>query len=210
MRIKILIILTLWLSFNINAQAPSSFTIKYFGMTIHPFGDKTADLQPYKLDRNAHFVMNFGFFAGYERFVYRDLLGIKIIQAVFTDCSGGLAGITHLGIRVRMFQGEKNSFYFGIGPALLYRDSWERFGNAYTPSGYFNSSILGSRQVQHKLIPYACEVEWDHRINEKNALSVGFTPGMPLALTFSVGWKHWIHKPSFDYVKLYVPKKKKD
>lgn len=192
-----------------QAQVPSAFTIKYFGMTIHPFGDNTAELQPYKLDRNARFVVNFGGFVGYERFFFKDLVGIKIIQAGFTDCSGGLAGISHIGLRMRMFQKKKSTFYFGIGPALMYRDSWERFGDAYSSSGYFNSMTIHGHAVQYKLIPYACEIEWDYKLNEKNAFSVGFTPGVPMALTFSVGWKHWIHKPAFDYIKLYIPKKKK-
>lgn len=190
-----------------NAQAPSAFTIKYFGLTIHPFGDKTAELQPYKLDRNARFVANFGCFLGYERFVFKDLVSIKIIQAGFTDCSGGLAGFTHVGVRMRMFQlKEKSTFYFGFGPAFMYRDSWERFGDAYSSSGYFNSGSVRGHEIQYKLIPYACEIEWDYKLNEKNAFSVGFTPGIPMALTFSVGWKHWIHKPTFDYLKLYIPK----
>lgn len=189
------------------AQRPTAFTVKYFGMTIHPYGDKTADLQPYKLDKDAHFVANFGLFIGYEKFFYKDLLSLKIIQAGFTDCSGGLAGITHIGIRMKMFElNEKHVFYFGIGPTMLYRQSWERFGSAYTSSGYFNDGRISGQNIQYRFIPYGCEVEWDYNINDKNAFSVGFTPGIPMALTLSVGWKHWLYKENFDYNRVYIPR----
>jgi hypothetical protein len=190
------------------AQAQSTFTLKYFGVTVHPFGDRTADLQPYKLDREAHVVLNFGVYAGYERFVYKDLVSIKAIQGGFTDCSGGWASVTHIGVRALLFENEKHRLYFGIGPTLLVRNSWTRFGSAYKPSGYFNlADNTFAGDVQWKFIPYGCEFEYDYRWTERDHLSVGFTPGVPLACTFSVGWKHWITVKEFDYMKLYLPKR---
>lgn len=189
-------------------KAQSTFTLKYFGLTVHPFGDRTAELQPYKLDKEAHFVLNFGGYAGYERFVYKDLVSAKVIQGVFTDCSGGWASVTHIGVRALLFENDKHRLYFGIGPTLLVRHSWTRFGDNYQPSGYFNradDTFLGD--VQWKFIPYGCEFEYDYRWTERDHLSIGFTPGVPLACTFSIGWKHWITVKEFDYTKLYVPKR---
>lgn len=187
--------------------AQSTFTLKYFGLTIHPFGDRTAALQPYKLDKTAHFVLNFGGYAGYERFVYKDFVSAKVIQGIFTDCSAGWCSVTHLGVRMLLIEKPKHRVYLGVGPTLLVRNSWERFGSEYASSGYFergSSRLLGD--VQWKFLLYGAEIEYDYRCTERDHLSVSFTPGLPLACTFSIGWKHWITLDNFDYKKIYIPR----
>lgn len=193
-------------------RAQDVVTLKYFGLTIHPFGDRTAALQPYKLDKKARFVMNFGGFAGYEHYVWRDLVSVKAIQGVFSDCSGGLAGISHIGVRGLLADNEKHRLMVGAGPAIMYRDSWARFGERYTPSGFFNnyhSRNLGD--IQWKFFPLVMEFEYDYRVGEKTDLSVSFTPGLPMALTFSVGVKYWFRK-DFEPapVKIVRPSKREE
>ena len=208
MRLGIVLILLLS-CLNLNAQ--ETFTIKYFGLTIHPWGDPTAHLQPNKLDPNAKFVANVGVFVGYEKYLFKDLFSVKLIQGAVSDCSNGFASITHLGPRVTLMKTEKHRVYFGIGPTLIVRDSWNRFGEAYQSSGYFNETY--SRrfgELQWKFVPYAFEFEYDYAFNNKNQLSVSFTPGVPLAMIWSVGWKHWFHFKEYDDYKDYIPKKKKD
>jgi hypothetical protein len=195
------------LAHSVNAQ--SAFTVKYFGLTIHPLGDPSAHLQPKKLDKNAVFVQNIGAFVGYEKFVHRDLLSVKIIQGVMTDCSNGLAAASHLGIRATLYQTPKHRLCFGIGPTFIVRESWIRFGPAYTSSGFFNegrSDRFGD--VQWKFVPYGFEFEYDYCFTKKDNLSVSVTPGVPLANIISIGWKHWIQIKDFDDIKLYVPKSK--
>ncbi len=203
----LLSLLFLW---GLTSFGQETVTVKYFGLTIHPFGDRTAALQPNKLDKNARFVVNMGAFVGYEKYFYEDLFSVKIIQGVFTDCSNGLAVLTHIGPRVALMKTEKHRVYFGIGPTLLVRDSWRRFGDDYEPSGYFNetySKRLGD--LQWKFIPYAFEIEYDYAFTNQNQLSFSFTPAVPLAGIFSIGWKHWFHWKAYDNdVKVYVPKKR--
>ena len=193
-----------------NAQCQDAITVKHFGFTIHPFGDKTAKFQPNKLDKNARFVLNYGVFVGYEKFVYRDLISVKFIQGFVADCSNGFASISHLGVRGALMNTEKHRIYFGIGPALLVRDSWRRFGEEYQPSGYFNETYSKRfGDLQWKLAPVALEFEYDYAFNPKNQLSISFTPGYPLAFVFSFGWKHWLHVKEFDDFKPYIPKKRR-
>lgn len=190
------------------AYAQQTLTLKYFGLTVHPAGDYTADLQPFKLDDRAVVVMNFGGFIGYERFVHQDLVSVKYILGAFSDCSGGLATVNHIGIRGALYKTEKHKIYLGIGPTLMVRDSWKRFGEVYTSSGYFNdydSKNFG--ELQWKLIPYGLEFEYDYAFNPKNHLSVSCTPGIPLAAILSVGWKHWFQVPEYKQYKIYKPKK---
>lgn len=187
-----------------------TLTVKYFGLTVHPFGDRTAELQPYKLDKNARFVVNTGVFVGFEKYIYEDLFSLKIIQGVLTDCSNGLAIVTHFGPRIALMKTEKHRVYFGIGPTLLVRDSWRRFGDAYEPSGYFNETYSKTfGDLQWKFIPYAFEIEYDYAFNNHNQFTFSCTPAFPLAGLFSIGWKHWFHWKEYDNdVKVYVPKKR--
>lgn len=203
----IFILFLVWMQ---SSHAQSTFTLKYFGMTVHPFGDPTAHLQPYKLDNKARFVVNFGGFAGYEQFVYRDLVSVKAIGGLFTDCSAGWATVVHLGPRLNLMKLKKHRLYIGIGPTLILRNSWTRFGESYTPSGFFNvAETQRYGDIQWKFVPYGMEFEYDYAITERDQFSVSFTPGVPLAMIFSFGWKHWITIKKFDPYKIYIPRKRK-
>lgn len=203
-------ILILFLVILSHSYAQSTFTLKYFGLTIHPAGDPTAHLQPYKLDDKARFVMNFGGFAGYEKFIYEDLVSVKVIQGLFTDCSAGFASVTHLGPRLNLLKLKKHKVYIGVGPTLIVRNSWTRFGESYTSSGYFNvAETQRFGDVQWKFIPYGLEFEYDYAITERDQFSVSFTPGVPLAMIFSFGWKHWITTKEYDKYKVYIPRDKR-
>jgi hypothetical protein len=196
---KCALILLLGIPFALMGQ--STLTVKYFGLTVHPFGDNSAALMPYKLDNDAKYVLNAGGFIGYERYIYEDFLALKCIQGVFTDCSGGLAGVSHFGVRGVLIDTKSHRLSFGLGPALLYRDSWYRFGGRYQSAGFFNdykSRNLGD--IQWKLFFLAFEFEYDHSINHNNDLSLSFTPGIPMACVLSIGLKHWFSK---DFKKNY-------
>lgn len=200
------VIILFWL-IPMVVSAQSTLTVKYFGLTIHPFGDRSAALMPYKLDDRGVFVSNFGGFIGYEKYIYEDFISAKIIQGVFTDCSGGLAGVTHFGLRGILIDRKKHRLSFGAGPTFLYRDSWSRFGESYKPSGFFNeyhSSHIGD--IQWKFFYIGFEFEYDYLINPKNDLSISFTPGVPMACIFSVGVKHWFNKDFKKTLKLAGPK----
>ncbi len=199
---------------TIKVQGQSCITARYFGLTVHPFGDDQAALQPYKLDKEAHFVLNFGGFMGYERFVWGQYLSVKAMQGLFTDCSAGWAGYTHIGFRGLVARKNGHRIYFGLGPTFFYRKDWNRFPS-YIDKGTFTryeSDLTGP--VQCKIFWYACEFEYDVRLNDKWDLNTGFTPGLPFALTFSVGAKYWISKNFPEKRKYVIPgekqKKKKN
>ncbi len=177
----------------------TTVTVKYFGFTVHPTGDPTAELQPYKLDKRARIVANFGGFIGVERFVYKDYFSVKIIQGLFTDCSAGWCSVTHIGGRMLLLRKPKHRIYFGLGPAYMIRNSWTRFGKDYEPSGFFRvDSMRNLGVVQHRFLPVSFEFEYDWVVSPKNQVSFSFTPGVPLACIFSVGWKHWFSLPDYE------------
>jgi hypothetical protein len=191
------------------SRAQSNWSIKYFGLTIHPFGDASADIQPYKLDENAYFVLNFGGYVGYEKFIWNDFLSVKLKQGLFTDCSAGWMGVTHLGLQMKLIEGEKHRLSFGAGPTLIYRESWTRF-DFYEKNpfwNYYNSNRLG--EVQWRTMLYGCEFVYDYRLTENLELSSGFTPGFPMAFTFSIGVKYWMSREFEQKYFLARPKRKK-
>lgn len=189
--------------------AQSNVSLKYFGMTIHPFGDYSADIQPYRLDKKAYFVLNFGGYASYEHFIWLDMLSVRIKQGVFTDCSAGMMGVSHLGLQMNLLEKKKHKLSFGLGPTLIYRESWNRFPE-YKESGFWHKySSPKAGDIQYKVILYGCEFEYDYTVSPTTDLSVGFTPGFPFAFTFSFGIKHWFNKDFKTRVKLVTPPRQK-
>lgn len=166
-------------------------TLKYFGVTLHPFGDDLASVQPYKLDKNAHLVFNFGGFLGYEHYLWEDILSLKLTQGLFTDCSNGWAGFTHLGLRGVFYDKGRHHAMLGFGPMMFYRESWTRFPN-YEDKGIF--ALSKDRSVQYKFFWYGTEIEYNYRLSKRTDLSVTFTPGLPFVITYAVGLKYWFNK----------------
>ena len=191
--------------------AQNVFTFRYFGLTIHPFGDQTAAIQPYKLDKHAKFVANFGGFVSVDHYIFKDLVCVTAMQGVFTDCSGGPGGFSHLGLRALVYEKRKHRFMLGLGPILYYRRDWNRF-DIYVDHGTFHqyhSRSLGD--IQWRVFPVAGEFAWHWQISEQLDFNLGFTPGLPLACSFSAGISWWPQRPEPQKttIKIYVPRKKK-
>ena len=101
-----------FITFSIKNIAQDNVGIKFFGLSIHPKGEaKNAQLMPNKLDKKAYLVMNFGAEASYEKFVYKDIFSVKVVQAFYADCAEMLGGFTHLGVRGKIFKTSRHSLY---------------------------------------------------------------------------------------------------
>lgn len=187
-------------------KGQSNVALKYFGITVHPFGDRMYKLQPYRLDKKAHFVLNFGALASYEKFIWEDIVSVKVIQGIFSDCSAGPAGASFIGLKGNIINNGNHRLSFGLGPILVYRRNWNRFPE-YKSSGTFEelkSKTFGD--IQYKFYLYGAEFEYDRRLSQKLDFSVTFTPGLPYVLTWSAGLKYWFNKKFTKKVKLYIPK----
>jgi hypothetical protein len=197
--------------FSSAVFSQNSFSLRYFGITIHPFGDQTAAVQPYKLDKHAIVVANFGGFFVFDHYLKKDYIAISFMQGVFTDCSGGPGGFTHIGIRARLIDKGKHRLVFGAGPMLYYRRDWNRF-DIYHDSGYFHryhSSHAGD--IQYKIFPVGFEFAYHYEISDHFDFNAGFTPGLPLACSFSAGLTWWPERfrEKGKVIKVILNKKKK-
>lgn len=187
-----------------RGQTPSNVSLKFLGLTWHPLGDPLAHLQPFRLDEEARLVMNFGGALGYERYIWQDVFSVKALQAVFADCSAGLASATHVAVRGTFLHRQGHRLSIGFGPALMVRQDWARFPS-YQSSGYFHAGYVRPLgPVQWKLFWYGIEVEYDVRLGDHLDFSASLTPGIPMAVTIGGGVKYWFTRRYQE--KLHLPR----
>lgn len=167
-----------------HIQARDNIGIKFFGLSIHPFGDENAFLMPRKLDRNGYFVLNLGAMLSYEKFVWQDILSVKAIQAGYSDCAARAGGFSHIGVRGKIFSTKRQTLSGGIGPTLIYRRNWNELEKYHNP-GCFQGGL--SDKWQYLFIWYGGEFEYKYSVNEKLDLALCFIPGYPDLISFSLG-----------------------
>ena len=185
-------------------SAQSSLSAEFVGLTIHPTGDEMAHLQPNRLDRGAHFVMNYGAAVSFEKYFVGDVLAVRVMQAVAADCSAGWASVSQAGLKAVVLQKPKHRMGLAIGPAFMFRESWSRF-EGYTSSGFLregHSDLFGP--IQYKFFPLVAELEYEYRINDHWDFAVSMTPTLPMAMTLAAGFKFWFNKEVKE--KIYLPK----
>ena len=159
--------------------------IKFFGLSIHPAGDLNAQLMPLKFDKKGVFVLNTGVSMNVEYFFYKNIVSVKFVQGLYADCAQKLGGFTHLGLRGRIFEYGKHSFYGGIGPTLIYRKNWYSFENYDGSYSFFRGNPEDT--WQYRFLWYGGEFEYNYALNEKVSLSSSFVPGFPDLVNLSIG-----------------------
>jgi hypothetical protein len=181
--------LLLIIIFSVVYSSAQQFTIglKLTGLSIHPGGNKNANIMKYKLDNKGIFVFNPGIRLGFEYFFYKDIVSIKIEQGLYKDCANQFAGFTHVGLRGKMFQIEKHSLNGGMGPTFFFRKNWHKL------DGYKHDvkSFKGEPEDnwQRWFIWYGGEFEYNYEINEMVELSTSFVPFVPSVISYGTRLK---------------------
>ncbi|MDA3954802.1 MAG: hypothetical protein PF485_14230 [Bacteroidales bacterium] len=174
--------------FFLSVFSQDNLTVKFFGLSIHPDGDVNADNMPTKIDRNGIAVINLGLYFGYENFIYKDKLSLKIITAYYSDCGGLFSGLLHVGLRGVVLQSNKFSINGGIGPTFIYRRSWYSKFDNYVNSGFYNGNETDF--WQYKFLWYAGELEFNYKLKKFLDLSVTLVPGYPKLIDISIGVRY--------------------
>lgn len=179
------IILLLVVIGTVNSHAQNNIGIKYFGLSIHPKGEHdNAFLMPRKLDPNGYFVLNVGAQINYEHFIYKDIVSIKIIQALYADCASRLGGFSHIGLRGRFFKINRHVLSGGIGPTLVFRRNWLELVGYQNPER-FKGDI--GQKWQHLFLWYGGEFEYKYYLNQNTTFALSFVPGYPDLMSLSLG-----------------------
>jgi hypothetical protein len=160
----------------------NSFTVKYFGLSLHLKESPHPQIFPNKLDEKGYATINYGVIAGYDRYLVRTVHAVRLQQAIYADCSGSLAGFSHIGWRGLIFQTGKHSLNGGLGPTLVYRKDWNRI-EGYQDDGYFKRQ----GEWQYKFYWYAGELEYNYQLTFKTDISMNIIPGIPELISFGAG-----------------------
>lgn len=181
-------ILLLFLLSGRKSFAQDNFGLRFVFGTLHPGGDSTAYLQPRKLDKNAVAVLNWGFIASYQRYIYKKRIALKVAQGGYSDCAELFAGHTHLGFRVNFLNGRRHYLEFGFGPTFVYRQNWNRL------DGYVQQTprLKNSEHWQYAFVWYGGELEYDYKISKNIDLNINVIPGYPDFYTFAIGARYWL------------------
>lgn len=167
------------------AQEKQNISLKFMGLSLHPLsGLDNASLMPHRIDPRGYLVLDFGGILSYERYLYREILTLKVAQGLYADCAAQLAGFTHLGLRGRIFQSKRHSLYGGIGPTLIYRHSWAKLPG-YTDTGYYREDPSGT--WEYRFLWYGGEFEYKYRLSQHFDFATTFVPGYPDLIALAVG-----------------------
>ena len=166
-------------------QAQNNIGIKYFGLSIHPKGEKeNAALMPHKLDKNAVWVLNSGGVGSYEAFLLKDILSAKAALAIYADCAARTGGFFHLGLRAQILRSHKHRLSGGIGPTLVYRRNWLEM-DSYVNRNRFKGER--NDRWQYLFLWYGGEFEYKYSLSHKLDFAASFVPGYPDLMSLSVG-----------------------
>lgn len=168
---------------SVNCVSQNNIGVKFFGLSVHPFGDKNAHLMPNKLDKNAYFVVNLGGLVSVEKHL-TSKVSVKVIQALYADCAAQLGGFSHIGIRFQIFNIRKHRLSGGIGPTLVFRKNWQLLENYDNPNTFKGGT---NDQWQYLFLWYGGEFEYKYPISEKVDFALSFVPGYPDLMNVSFG-----------------------
>ena len=162
--------------------------VKFFGLSFHPKGAVNANIMPLKLDKNGVFVVNRGATLSIEYFIWKDIVSVKFVQGLYSDCLARFGGFTHIGLRGKIFSYGQHSINGGIGPTFIFRRNW------YEVEGYNDSFSFfhGDKDDywQWRFIMYGGEIEYNYSIDDNIDLSTTFVPGYPDLMNLSFGIRY--------------------
>ncbi|WP_276498716.1 hypothetical protein [Pontibacter litorisediminis] len=160
----------------------NAVTVKLFGLSAHLRQSQNPEIFPNRLDERGVLVLNLGAIVGYERFVLRDRISVRVEQGLYADCAAELAGFSHIGFRGVLLHKGRHSVNGGFGPTLVYRKDWNRI-EGYGDDGYFNRY----GQWQYRFYWYGGEFEYNYRFKPDTELSVNLVPGVPELVSVGFG-----------------------
>lgn len=162
--------------------------VKFLCFSSHPLTSPNAHLMPLKADSKGIFVYNPGGTLNAEVFLLKNILSIKFVQGLYGDCAMRFLGFSHLGFRLRLLNIKRFSLNFGIGPTLIYRQSWFHFPEYDTSEKYMKGSSF--ENWEYLFIWYGGEIEMNYRIKDKWDISVSVVPCGIKLININAGFRY--------------------
>ncbi|MDB5103329.1 MAG: hypothetical protein JWP91_1018 [Fibrobacteres bacterium] len=155
----------------------------YYALTYHPGGGGAE--YPRQLDDKAYWVFQVGAETYADYYVLPWLL-VRGAGALYKDCADVWAGFAHLGFRLNWAPADRFALRIGIGPSLLWRESWLGRVERYRSDAFFGRPRPSDR-FQSAFIWFGGNVETEFKIGHGLGILYSVVPGYPFVITSSLG-----------------------
>lgn len=162
--------------------------IKFISCSLHPKGSPNAQLMPLKFDVRGVFGYNPGGTLNFEYFIVDDILSAKFVQGLYGDCALQFLGYTHLGFRLRLFKIKRFSINIGIGPTMVYRQSWFRLKGYDTAEKFLKGNSF--ENWEYRFIWYGGEIECNFRVKDTWDMSFAIIPAGFDLINLNAGFRY--------------------
>lgn len=133
--------------------------VKFVSFSLHPKGSPNAPLMP-----------------------------LKFVQGLYGDCALQFLGYTHLGFRLRLLKIKRFSANVGIGPTLIYRQSWFKLKGYDTAEKFLKGNSF--ENWEYAFIWYGGEFECNFRIKDAWDMSLAVIPAGFDLINLSTGFRY--------------------
>jgi hypothetical protein len=194
-KIKIFVlILGLQLSYSQQFKTPEfAVNAKYFGLTYHPGGGADGGEVPYprSIDDRGYWVLQVGAEVDFDYYINK-FVQIRFANALFKDCIDVWSGHISLAPRVSYTTDFGLSARFGIGPTLIWRESWWKSNEVewYNGDGFYGKEETDDA-IQTAFLWYGGNIEVDYQITEKWGIAYSLIPGYPQVFSNSIGVRRY-------------------
>ena len=162
--------------------------LKLITFSSHPKGSPNARLMPLKFDSRALFVYNPGGSINFEYFLFNNFFSLKFVQGVYGDCALKFLGNTHLGFRLHLLKIKRFSINVGIGPTIIYRQSWFKLDGYDIAEKFLKGNP--SEDWEYRFIWYGGEVECNVGVTDGWDVSVSVVPAGIDLINMNAGFRY--------------------
>ncbi len=158
----------------------------FTGLTYHPGGGEHENY-PRKLDNAAYWVLQVGGQGDLDWYLHRYVL-MRGSVALFRDCEDVWSGFFHLGPRLNLPIGPKFVFRIGIGPTLIWRQTWYGVDSTYHGDSFYGRD--STTTFQSRFLWYGGNLDFEWKLGPHFSLLYSNLPGWPHVVTNSIGARY--------------------
>jgi len=145
-----------------------------------------------KLSSDGRHVLTPGIEAYYDKQsdnAFASVNSLRFVIAGYFDSMNHFSGYFAFTPRWAFFKQKNLNLNVGLGPTLIFRESWNSIPE-YRDDGYYHESKVFSSTYQYKLI-LGGDINIHYRLNGKTEFVWSIIPGLPYVVTHAFGLR-WI------------------
>ena len=171
-------------------KLPLTSNFKYMGLTYHPGGGSNVEGKQYPRawDKGGYFVQQVGIETDLD-YKWKPWLHARATFALYKDCIDAWSGWIGLMPRLNHEFDFGLSVNFGIGPSIIWRESW--WGTDYFDynGDFFYGKENTGEAIQWAFLWYGGNIELSWDFKNGHGIVYSLIPGYPQVFTSSIGWR---------------------